>query len=83
MTGNEFTGMQTAAGGIDLTAMETLHIDYWTADSNTISVKLVGIGTALEGIQSLGSIVTGSWQSIQIDMSLYAFDKIGSISIAY
>jgi hypothetical protein len=76
MTG-EFIGMQTAAGGIDLTEMETLHIDYWTAESNTINVKLVGIGTALEGSQSLGSTVTGSWQSIEIDMSLYTFDLSG------
>ena len=72
MTG-EFIGMQTT-GVIDLTAMETLHIDYWTAESNGIDVKLVGAGPAQSSSQSLGSTVTGSWQSIEINMSLYQFD---------
>lgn len=76
MTG-EFIGMQTAAGGINLTEMERMHIDYWTAESNGIDVKLVGSGAAQSGSQSLGSTVTGSWQSIEIDMSLYQFDLSG------
>lgn len=73
MTGCEFLGMVTNYGsGIDLSTMEKMHIDYWTPDSNTISVKIVNTVSGGEALASLGTTVSGSWQSIDIDMSSFS-----------
>jgi hypothetical protein len=74
MTGCEFLGMVTNyASGIDLSAMEKMHIDYWTPTANPISVKIVNTvnNPVTESIVSLGPVVTGSWQSIDVDMSAF------------
>ena len=73
MTGCEFLGMVTNYGsGVDLSSMEKMHIDYWTPDTNGIGVKIVNTVDGGEAIASLGATVTGSWQSIDIDMSAFA-----------
>ncbi|WP_452221248.1 T9SS type A sorting domain-containing protein [Lacinutrix salivirga] len=92
LTGCEFLGMVTNyANGVDLSQMETMHIDYWTPDTNEISIKLVNttLNPVEEDIESLGATVTGSWQSVEIDMSGFAsrssqavtLDKITQILI--
>ena len=69
----EFLGMVTnPANGVDLSTMEKMHIDYWTPDNNPISVKIVNTINGGEAITSLGTTVTGSWKSIDIDMSAFA-----------
>jgi len=87
ITDCEFLGMVTNyANGIDLTLMNVMHIDYWTPDAIDISVKLVNTIVGQEEIASLGTTVTGSWQSIEIDMSNFssmvtALDQITQILI--
>jgi hypothetical protein len=52
--------------------MEKMHIDYWTPDTNPIGVKIVNTLDGGEAIVFLGtSTVTGSWQSLDIDMSAF------------
>jgi hypothetical protein len=76
MTACEFLGMVTNyATGINLSSMEKMHIDYFTTDPQGISVKLVNTIDGGEAIQSLGTTVTGSWQSVEIDMSTFAVNK--------
>jgi len=68
----DFLGMVTNYDtGIDVSLMEKLHIDYWVP-SGTTSELLVKIVNTLDGgedIESLGTTVAGSWQSIDLDMT--------------
>lgn len=73
MTGCEFLGMVTNyATGVNLSTMEKMHIDYWTPNTNPIGVKIVNTVNGGEAIAPLGATVTGSWQSIEVDMSAFA-----------
>ncbi|WAC02769.1 hypothetical protein N7U66_03620 [Lacinutrix neustonica] len=75
LTTLDFLGIVTNyANGIDVSAMETLHIDYWvpSGTTNELLVKIVNTVDGGEDIESLGTTVGGSWQSIDIDMT--AFD---------
>jgi hypothetical protein len=68
----DFIGMVTNyANGIDVAAMEKLHIDYWVPSgiSNGLSVKIVNTVDGGEAVASLGATVAGTWQSIDIDMT--------------
>ena len=68
----DFIGMVTNyAEGIDLSQMEIMHIDYWVPDgvTNELMVKIVNTVDGGEDIESLGNTVSGSWQSIELDMS--------------
>ena len=58
--------------GVDISTMETMHIDYWTPDAAGISVKIVNTVDGGEAIASLGTTVSGSWQSIDVPMSVFA-----------
>ena len=73
ITGCDFVGMVTNyAAGINLSAMETMHIDYWTPDNNPIGVKIVNTVDGGEALAPLGTTVTGAWQSIDVPMSAFA-----------
>jgi len=88
----DFVGMVTNyASGIDLSQMEKMHIDYWVPENVTseLLVKIVNTVDGGEDIESLGSTVTGSWQSVDIDMTgfdggnLANKEKITQILIDY
>jgi hypothetical protein len=69
----DFLGMVTNYGsGVNISAMEKMHIDYWTLDTNPISVKIVNTtsGTT-EAIAPLGTTITGTWKSVDIDMTAF------------
>lgn len=73
MTGCEFLGMVTNyATGVDLSQMEKMHIDYWTPNTNPISVKIVNTVVGAEAVAPLGPVVTGSWQSVDVDMTAFS-----------
>ncbi|CAI8172189.1 MAG: Uncharacterised protein [Polaribacter sp. SA4-10] len=72
LSGLEFLGMVTNYDtGIDVSTMEMLHIDYWvpTGVENELLIKIVNTIDGGEDIESLGTTVSGSWQSIDIDMT--------------
>ena len=72
LSGLEFLGMVTNYDtGIDVSSMEMLHIDYWVPEgvSNELLIKIVNTIDGGEDIESLGTTVSGSWQSIDIDMT--------------
>ena len=72
LSGLEFLGMVTNYDtGIDVSSMEMLHIDYWvpTGVENELLIKIVNTIDGGEDIESLGTTVSGSWQSIDIDMT--------------
>ena len=72
LSGLEFLGMVTNYDtGIDVSSMEKLHIDYWvpTGVENELLVKIVNTVDGGEDVESLGTTVAGSWQSIDLDMT--------------
>lgn len=72
LTNLDFIGMVTNyATGIDLSVMEKMHIDYWVPEgvTNELLVKIVNTVDGGEDIESLGTTVSGTWQSIDIDMA--------------
>ncbi len=72
LTNLDFLGMVTNYdAGIDVSAMEKLHIDYWVPDGveNELIVKIVNTVDGGEDEESLGATVGGSWQSIDLDMT--------------
>ena len=72
LSGLEFLGMVTNYDtGIDVSSMEKLHIDYWVPEgvNNELIVKIVNTIDGGEDIESLGTTVSGSWQSIDLDMT--------------
>ena len=54
----------------DVSAMEYLHLDYKTADATALDFYLISENPTVENAFSI-SIVTGSWQSIDIPLSVY------------
>jgi Secretion system C-terminal sorting domain len=70
----DFFALQINNSGIDLSAMEKVHIDYWTANNSDVSVKLVRTG-GTEAISSLGTTVTGSWRSVDLDLSSFNVNR--------
>ena len=72
LTALDFLGIVTNYDtGIDLSGMEMMHIDYWVPEgtTNELFVKIVNTVDGGEDIESLGTTVGGSWQSIDIDMT--------------
>ena len=72
LSGLDFLGIVTNYDdGIDVSAMEKLHIDYWvpSGQTNELLVKIVNTIDGGEAEQSLGETVSGSWQSIELDMT--------------
>jgi hypothetical protein len=72
LTACDFLGMVTNyTNGVDLSQMEMMHIDYWVpqGQTNELFVKIVNTVDGGEDIESLGTTVDGSWQSIDIDMT--------------
>ena len=68
----DYLGMVTNYGnGVDVSAMEKLHVDYWvpSGSTNELLVKIVNTVDGGEGVVSLGTTEGGSWQSIDIDMT--------------
>lgn len=69
----EFLGMVTNYGtGVNLAQMTTMHIDYWTPDTNRIDVKLVNTVVGGESFTALENpTVAGTWRSIDVPLSSY------------
>ena len=74
LTNLDYIGIVTNyASGIDLSSMEKMHIDYWVPEgvTNGLLVKIVNTVDSGEAVASLGTTVGGSWQSIEVDMSVF------------
>ncbi len=69
----QFLGMVTNYGsGVNLSQMTTMHIDYWTQDTNRIDLKLVNTVLGGEAFTALeATTVTGTWRSIDVPLTNY------------
>ncbi|OUR90835.1 hypothetical protein A9Q87_12870 [Flavobacteriales bacterium 34_180_T64] len=72
----DFTGIVTDYGNpTDLTAMNTVHFDYWTADASELGIKLVNTVNGDEDIESVGTVTLGEWVSVVIPLDDFAMDR--------
>lgn len=69
----EFLGMVTNYdSGVNLAQMTTMHIDYWTPDTNRIDLKLVNTVAGGESFTALEpTTVAGTWRSIDVPLTNY------------
>tara|TARA_B110000967_G_scaffold47748_1_gene48408 strand:- start:6321 stop:9215 length:2895 start_codon:yes stop_codon:yes gene_type:complete len=58
----------------DVSAMEYVHLDYYTNDATALDLYLISTGP-LENAHTI-SVVTGSWQSIDIPLSAYTVPEL-------
>ncbi len=72
LAGLNYQGIDFATGGsaLDVSAHDTLHIDFWTPDATAVNVFLISSGPA-ETPYAL-PIVNGSWQSVEIPLSTFS-----------
>ncbi len=73
-----FTGIVTDyANPTDLTGMDFVRFDYWTADATTLGFKMVN--TALdpvqEDIEEIETIVQGEWVTVEFALDDYNMDR--------
>ena len=54
---------------LNISGMDTLHIDYWTPDSTALDVYLISPGPA-ETPYTVNPVVTGSWQSLERESAI-------------
>ncbi len=85
----DFVGIETVASTVDVTAMTHLHLDVWSADINTFTVRLVDFGAdgAFDGGDDAQADVEddmparGEWISYDIPLSEFT-ELITSANLA-
>ncbi|WP_296342336.1 carbohydrate binding domain-containing protein [Winogradskyella sp.] len=73
-----FTGIVTDyTNPTDLTAMEFVHFDYWTADGSTLGFKIVNtqLTPAQEDIENVGDVIQDQWVSVDIPLDDFDMDR--------
>ncbi len=77
--GGLYQGLDWNANPVDVSTKGTLHIDFWTPDLASVKVSIISAGKENAVTQAL---TTGSWNSIDIDLSNYPVpDKTAIIQI--
>jgi hypothetical protein len=73
-----FTGIVTDyANPTDLSTMEFVHFDYWTADGSTLGFKIVNtiLDPSQEDIVELEQVVQDEWVSVDIPLDQFDMDR--------
>ena len=74
-----YEGLDWSANPVDVSAKTKLHLDFWSADVTSVKVSIISAGKETPVTQAL---TTGSWNGIDIDLSLFtAPDKSAIIQI--
>lgn len=75
-TAIRYAGVDVMTSKLDVRAMTTLHVDLWTPDATSLTVKLVGFSGSTstgEAAVSLGSGVIKRWRWVSLDVPLASF----------
>jgi len=73
-----FTGIVTDYDNpTDLTGMEFVHFDYWSAEATTLGFKIVNtiLDPVQEDIESVGTVLQDQWVSVDIPLSDFDLDR--------
>ncbi len=68
--GLNYQGTDFAGNAQDVSGMDTLHVDFWTADSTALNVSLISSGP-VETAYAL-TITPGTWVSVDIPLTAFA-----------
>ncbi|MCJ7450849.1 MAG: Ig-like domain-containing protein [Steroidobacteraceae bacterium] len=71
-----YEGLDWSSNPVNVSSRAKLHIDFWTPDLETVSVSLIGGGQENAVAQVL---TTGSWNSVDIDLSAYTAPDLSAI----
>jgi phenylpyruvate tautomerase PptA (4-oxalocrotonate tautomerase family) len=74
----DFTGIVTNyEAPTDLTSMDFVHFDYWTADATGLGIKIVNttVDPVDEDIESVGTVTQGEWVSVDIALDDFDMDR--------
>ena len=63
-----YEGLDWAANPVDVSAKTKLHVDFWSPDITSVKVSIISAGAETAVTQAL---TVGSWNSVDIDLSLY------------
>ena len=78
-TNLNYQGLDWASSPVDVSGKGKLHIDFWTPDLTSVKVSIISAGKENAYTQVL---TTGSWNSVNIDLSNYTVpDKTAIIQI--
>lgn len=71
-----FTGIVTDYDNpTDLSAMEFVHFDYWSADATSLGFKIVNTVLGQEDIENVGEVVLDQWVSVDIPLADFDMDR--------
>jgi len=82
----DFTGIVTDyANPTDLSSMDFVHFDYWTADATGLGIKIVNttVDPADEDIESVGTVTQGAWVSVDIALNDFDMDRSAVTQILF
>ena len=68
--GLDYQGTDFAGNAQDVSGMDTLHVDFWTADSTVLNVSLISPGPV--EVPFALTITTGTWVSVDIPLTAFA-----------
>ncbi len=82
----DFTGIVTDYGNpTDLSTMDYVHFDYWTADATGLGIKIVNttVDPADEDLESVGTVTQGAWVSVDIALDDFDMDRSAVTQILF
>jgi hypothetical protein len=75
----KYAGVETMGTKLDVSAMTTMHVDLWTPDATTFTVKLVGFNGSTntgEKAVSFGNASIKRWRWVSLDIPLSSFGGV-------
>jgi len=80
--GLNYQGTDFSGNPQDVSGMESLHVDFWTADSTALSVTLISAGP-VEATYTF-AVATDTWVSVDIPLTTFAgIDLTGVIQLKF
>ena len=74
--GGLYEGLDWSANPVDVSTRGKLHLDFWTPDLTSVKVSIISAGKENAVTQVL---TTGSWNSVDIDLSNYTVPDLTAI----
>jgi len=71
-----YEGLDWSSNPVNVSSRTKLHIDFWTPDLDSVSVSLISAGKENAVAQVL---TTGTWNSVDIDLSAYTVPDLSAI----
>jgi hypothetical protein len=77
--GGLYQGLDWASSPVDVSGKAKLHIDFWTPDVTSVKVSIISPGPVENAYTQV--LTSGSWNSVDIDLSNFIANKASIIQI--